>query len=218
MEKLDFIIEKLNEIIPGGFFGLISISIGILGDIIALLMFPPLQYDFLRNPVSALCLGPGGIYFNIGNILSGVFALGFVNSLGRSFNEEQVNIKLKKSAVICANISCLSFIVLGIFCGSNLIIAYIHGIAAITSWGFGFFYFTLYNLLIIQDSNFSKSLGYIGFITSFSLGLLIILFFLHLLPILRPIMFVLPLMEWINTFLVIFWYIIISSYMIFKRI
>lgn len=133
MEIMDIFIEKLDKIIPVRLFGLFSVIAGILGDIIALLMYPLMKYDFMRNAVSALCLGPGGIFFNVGNILSGLFALIFVNYLGRTFNEEQINKKLKRASIICANISCTSFIFLGIFCGSNLIIAYIHGTAAIIS-------------------------------------------------------------------------------------
>ena len=69
-------------------------------------------------------------------ILSGIFALIFVNSLGRTFNEEKISKKLKRNAIICANISCICFILLGVFCGPSLIISYIHGTSAITSWGF----------------------------------------------------------------------------------
>jgi hypothetical protein len=216
MEKVDIYIQKLNNVIPGRVFGLFSITAGILGDIIALSMFP--EYNFMRNAVSALCLGPGGIFFNIGNIFSGFFALIFVNYLGRIFNEKEIDIKLKAGALVCANISCICFIILGIFCGSNIVIQYLHGISALISWVFGFLYITLYNILIIKDSSFSNSLGYFGFIVSFFLGLLLVLFFLHLFPMLRPIIVLLPPIEWTNTLSVILWYFIVSSYMIYKKI
>ncbi|MFX0104079.1 MAG: hypothetical protein ACFE75_01155 [Candidatus Hodarchaeota archaeon] len=215
---MDIFIEKLNMIIPGRLFGLFSIIVGVLGDIIALLMYPIMEYDFMRNAVSTLCLGPGGIFFNVGNILSGLFALIFVNYLGRTFNEEQINKKLKKSSIICANISCISFFFLGVFCGSNLIIAYIHGTSAIISWGFGLCYITIYNLLILRDSNYSNLLAYFGFFVSLSLSLLMLIFLLHIFPVLRFLMTVLPLLEWINTIAVIFWYLIIAIYMIHKKI
>ncbi|MFX1504154.1 MAG: DUF998 domain-containing protein [Promethearchaeota archaeon] len=216
MEKLDIFIEKLNKIVPGRLFGLFSITAGILGDIISLFMFP--EYNFMRDAVSALCLGPGGVFFNVGNIFSGVFAIIFVNYLGRIFDEKEINRKLKTGSLVCANISCICFVILGVFCGSNIVIQYLHGTSALLSWGFGFLYITLYNLLIIKDSNFSKSLGYFGVIVSFFLGLLLFLFFLHLFPILRPIIFILPLIEWVSTLFVILWYFFVSSYMIYKKI
>ncbi len=215
MEKLDIVLQKLNNIIPGRLFGLFSITAGILGDIIAFIMYP--GYNLTRMAVSALCEGPGGIFFNIGNIFSGLFALIFVNSLGRTFNERQISEKLKKSGIICANISCICFILLGVFCGPNLIIAYIHGTSAITSWGFGFFYITIFNVLILKDSNYSRNLAFFGYFVSLALGLLMIFFFLHLIPILRFLMIILPTLEWINTISVILWYFFVSSYMIYKK-
>ena len=216
MEKFDLFIEKVNDVIPGSLFGLFSIISGIMGDVIAFLMFP--GYNFLRMAVSDLCLGPGGLFFNFGNLFSGIFAFFFVNYLGNTFNEGKISPKFRRTAIICANISCVCFIFLGIFCGSNIIIAYIHGISAITSMGFGFCYITFYNILIIKDSKYSRSLGYFGFIVSFIFGLLIILFLLHILPNLRFIMVVLPLVEWLNTTALIIWYIIIPLYMIYKKI
>lgn len=216
MEKLDIFIKKLNTIIPGRIFGLLSITVGVLGDIIAYLMFP--GYNFLTMAVSTLCLGPGGVFFNIGNIFSGIFALIFVNSLIRTFNEEQINTKLKKIAIVCANISCISFIVLGVFCGSNIVIQYLHGTAALTSWGFGVCYITFYSILILKDPKYSKNLAFFGFIVSFILALLIIFFFLYLIPFLRFLVIILPTLEWINTISVILWYFLISTYMIYKKI
>jgi len=216
MEKLDNFLEKLNKVIPGRLFGLFSITAGILGDIIAIIMYP--GYNFLRMTVSALCEGPGGVFFNIGNIISGIFALLFVNSLVRTFDEEQINSKLKKTAIICANISCTCFIILGIFCSTNSIVVQIHGISAITSWGFGFCYITFYNILILKDPKYTKNLAFFGLIVSFILGLLMVFFFLHLLPVLRFLIVILPTLEWISTILVILWYLIISTYMIYKKI
>jgi hypothetical protein len=216
MEKIDLFIERVNKIIPGRLFGLFSIISGILGDFIAFLMYP--GYNFLRMAVSDLCLGAGGIFFNLGNIFSGVFAFVFVNYLGNTFNEGSINPKFRRTAIICANISCVCFIFLGIFCGSNIIIAYIHGISAITSMGFGFCYITFYNILMIKDSKYSSSLGYFGFFVSAIFGLLIILFLLHILPNLRFLMIILPLLEWSNTIALIIWYIVIPFYMIYKKI
>ncbi|MFX1378331.1 MAG: hypothetical protein ACFFA4_04500 [Promethearchaeota archaeon] len=216
MEKLDLVIAKINKVIPGRIFGLLSITFGILGDILAFLMFP--EYNFLTMPVSTLCLGSGGIFFNIGNIFSGIFAVIFVNTLIRTFNEKYISIKLKKIALICANISCISFIVLGAFCGSNTIVKYLHGTAAIISWGFGYCYLTLYNILMLKDNKYSIKLAIFGIIITFPLLILMVLFFLHFIPVLNaPLIIILPGLEWINTISVILWYLCVSTYMIYKR-
>jgi hypothetical protein len=218
MGIMDYFIEKITNIIPGKYFGILSVTFGVLGDSISYLLFPYTEYNLFQQPVSALCLGNGGIFFNIMNIFSGIFALIFVNSFGRNFDEEQVTRSLKRNGLICANISCICFIILGFFCGSNIIIAYIHGIAALTSWGFGFLYFTYFNILMLQDSKYSRTIALFGFIVPFLLALLMIIFFLHLFPIFRFFIVILPFLEWINTFAVIFWYYFIPFYMIYKKI
>ncbi|MFX0000151.1 MAG: DUF998 domain-containing protein [Candidatus Hodarchaeota archaeon] len=216
MTKIDKFIEKLNNIIPASLFGLLSITSGILGDIIALLMYP--EYNFMEMAVSALCLGPGGLFFNLGNIFSGAFALIFVNYFRSTFIKKENNKNLINGANISANIACISFIILGIFCGSNIVIQYLHGIAAIISYIFGLCYITLFNILMIRDSNYSEYLGYFGFFVSSIFALLIVLFFLHLFPVLRFIMEILPLIEWISTVAVILWYFFVPIYMIHKKI
>ena len=219
LEKIELIVEKINKVILGRAFGLLSITAGILGDIISYLMFPCYSYNFLTMAVSTLCLGSGGIFFNIGNIFSGVFALIFVNSLIIGFNEEDVDIKLKKIALICANISCIAFVILGVFCGSNIIIRYIHGTAAITSWGFGYCYITFSNVLMLKDKKYSNKLAIFGLIITFPLLLLMILFFLHLIPVLTAsLIIILPPLEWVNTISVIIWYFSVSTYMIYRRV
>jgi len=216
MEKLNHFIEKLNRHIPLRIFGLLSIAFGILGDFIAYLMYP--GYNFTKNAVSALCDGSGGVFFQIGIVLSGFFAFFFAIYLGNTFSNETVSQKLRKISISFAIISCVSFIFLGAFCGKNLVIALIHGTSALISWGSGFFYITLYNILILRDSNYSKYIAYYGFFVSSILAILMIAFFLHLIPALRSLMVILPTIEWINTITVILWYFTISMYMVYKKI
>ncbi|MBY8984404.1 MAG: hypothetical protein KGD65_05000 [Candidatus Lokiarchaeota archaeon] len=216
MAKLELFIKKLNQYIPLRSFGLLSILFGIFGDIIAYSMYP--GYNITKNAVSALCDGPGWFFFQTGIIFSGVFAFFWAVYLGYIFNGEEVGEKLKKISIPLAIISCISFIFIGIFCGKNIIVAYIHGTSAIISWGFGFCYITVYNILIIRDSKFSKSIGYFGFVVSFIIATLMVAFFLHLIPALRSLMIILPSLEWINTFAVILWYCIASMYMVIKKI
>lgn len=216
MEKLNRFIEKLNRHIPLRIFGLLSVSFGILGDFIAYLMYP--GYNFTKNAVSALCDGSGRIFFQTGIVLSGIFAFFFAIYLGKTFSNEIVSQKLRKISISFAIISCVSFIFLGVFCGTNLIIALIHGTSAIISWVSGFWYITLYNILILRDSNYSKYIAYFGFFVSSIIVILMTVFFLYLIPALRSLIIFLPTLEWMNTVTVMLWYFIISMYMINKKI
>jgi len=216
MEKSSNISYRSTKKISFGIYGLLSIIFGGLGDLIAYIMYP--EYNFMRRAVSSLCLGPGGLFFQSGTVLSGLFALLFLIYLERTFIEDDINRYLRKYAKITAIISCVSFIILGIFCGSNVIIAYIHGINAVISWIFGFLYISLYNSLMIKSSNYSKYLGYFGFVTTFTLSLMFIFFILHLFPALRFLMIILPLLEWMNTLSLILWYLVVSTYIIHQAI
>lgn len=216
MEKLDQFIERLNHYIPIRFFGLLSVIFGILGDIIAYSMYP--GYNFTRSAVSALCEGNGRIFFQMGIVLSGFFAFFFVIYLGNTLNTKEGGEKLKKISIPLGVISCVSFIFLGIFCGTNLIIALIHGTSAIISWSSGFSFITLYNILMLRDSNYSKYIAYFGFFVSSIFAIMITMFFLHLIPALRSLMVFLPTLEWINTLTLTLWYFTISMYMINKKI
>ncbi|MFX1410669.1 MAG: DUF998 domain-containing protein [Promethearchaeota archaeon] len=216
MEGLKSIINKVLQSVSGGVFGLLSITFGLTGDIIAFLLFP--GYDFTKRAVSYLCKGPGGIYFQIGSIISGIFAILFVVSLGRTFEGEKISERLKKRTIIIALISCVSLVILGAFCGSNPIVALIHGIFAFISWLFGLFYITLFNIFILRDSKFANQLVYFGFIVTISLLLLLIIFILHFFEGMHFLVIILPSLEWIDTFAIIIWYVIISVYMIQRKI
>ncbi|MFW9936776.1 MAG: hypothetical protein ACFFD5_03960, partial [Candidatus Thorarchaeota archaeon] len=67
-------LNKVFDIIPGAIFGILSVIVGLLGDFLALLFFP--EYN-LTLMISKLGIGPGGIFFNVGTILSGFFAFLF---------------------------------------------------------------------------------------------------------------------------------------------
>jgi hypothetical protein len=200
----------------GGYYGLISIFFGCLGDLIAFLMYP--GYNITKSAVSTLCKGPGGVFFQLGTVLSGIFAIPFVIYLSKSFNETEVSDKFRRAILYIALISCIAFIGLGVFCGSNLIISLIHGGFAVISWISGIIYITGFNILMYKDSQFSKYIAYFGFCASLILFSMIFLFILHFFPALRFLMIILPSLEWINTFSLIIWFLIISTYMIFKKI
>jgi len=195
---------------------LLSIAFGITGDVLAYIFFP--NFNIMKRAVSSLCKGQGGFFFQIGSVISGIFAIPFVVYLNRSFNEEYVKENLKKKALLVALISCSCLIILGAFCGSNPIIALIHGVSALTSWLFGLFYITFFNIFMLRDPKYSRSLSRFGFCATFTLFTLMVLFFLAYIPSLRLLVVILPSLEWINTIIIILWYFVVSLYTLKKKI
>ena len=208
--------ESVQHPIPLGVYGLLSITFGIMGDLLAYVFYP--GYNFMERAVSSLCKGPGGLFFQIGSVISGIFAIPFVIYLNNSFNPDYIEENLKKKAITVALISCTCLIILGIFCGSNPKIALIHGISAFTSWIFGLFYITLFNIFMLRDPKYSKSLSLFGFCVTFLLALFLVLFFSAFVPFLHFLVVILPSIEWINTIAIIVWYFIISIYTLIKKV
>jgi hypothetical protein len=209
-------IEKSNKSFPFGFYGLLSIAFGIVGDVLAYIFFP--GYNFLERAVSSLCKGEGGLFFQVGSVISGIFAIPFVVFLTKSFNEDYVKENKRKRALIFALVSCSGLIILGAFCGSNPVIAIIHGVSAVISWLSGLFYITYFNIFMLRDPKYSRSLAIFGFCATFSLSLLMVLFFSAFIPSMRFLVVILPSIEWINTIVIILWYFIISLYTLRKKI
>ncbi|MFX1313844.1 MAG: hypothetical protein ACFFHD_14735 [Promethearchaeota archaeon] len=216
MVKINNIDKTQVQKTPIGIYGILSILFGALGDLIAYIKYP--GYNILVNVVSSLCLGPGGLFFQFGTAISGLFALLFLIYLEKTFNDEQINKYLRKYAKITGIISCVFFIILGVFCGSNVIIAYIHGISAVISWFTGLFYITLFNILFLKSSKYSQYVAYCGFIVTSILMLLILTFILHFFPAFRFLIIILPSLEWLNTIALMFWYLLVSIYIIHNRI
>ena len=200
MERFDFLVSKLLDFLPGGIYGILSVIIGILGDLLAFLLFP--GYNSTLNMVSDLGLGPGGIFFNLGLIISGIVAIPFYISLGKVFNKESDNIIIRKGAILSAVISCITFSFIGIFPAlrGNKLMIFLHGtfsfICLLTAIG----YMLLFSILMFKDERYSILHVSIGIIVA----CIILLFLLTWLPII----------EWLLTGAIIFWVLFNSIYLI----
>ncbi|MHA1488504.1 MAG: DUF998 domain-containing protein [Promethearchaeota archaeon] len=153
--------DKTLQWAPGGVYGLISVIIGICCNLIALLLFP--GYNITINMISELGVGPGGLFFNLGFIISGLMAIPFYISLGRTLDGEGVNKNLLKSAKVSSIISCVTFSLIGIFPAipENEIILIMHGIIALISLTCGAIYLILFSILMLKNKNFSKLQAYL---------------------------------------------------------
>lgn len=202
MERLKLLTDKLSPI-HGGISGILSLSIGILCDFLSYLWFP--RYNMVDNMVSELGVGPGGIFFNIGVVITGILFIPFYLCLGKSFSTENINPNMKKVAVVSALISSITFSLIGFFplTEENRLINATHGTLALIHWITALISIVIFGILMIQDYNYTKFQAYY----SFAVGGIIITFFLTQIP----------LTEWIWTISIVVWILVNSFYMLVHK-
>ena len=202
MEKLKTNILKILNFIPSPYYGLLSAFVGIGGDIIAIALFP--SYNFNRM-ISALGTGPGAIYFNIGTILSGIFALLFYLYLIEVIGKETNDPKQQKVGRFFAINSCIFFSLVGVFpTSTDTILFVLHGTFALISWLSAIIYLSIFSSLIFKNKVIPKFFGYLAIITAGT----IIVFLLTWIPII----------EWIMALAITVWITLPSVYMLYRKI
>jgi len=202
MEKLKTNILKILNFIPSPYYGLLSAFVGIGGDIIAIALFP--SYNFNRM-ISALGTGPGAIYFNIGTILSGIFALLFYLYLIEVIGKETNDPKKQKVGRFFAINSCIFFSLVGVFpTSTDTILFVLHGTFALISWLSAIIYLSIFSSLIFKNKVIPKFFGYLALITAGT----IILFLLTWIPII----------EWIMALAITVWITLPSVYMLYRKL
>ncbi len=202
MEKLKTNILKILNFIPSPYYGLLSAFVGIGGDIIAIALFP--SYNFNRM-ISALGTGPGAIYFNIGTILSGIFALLFYLYLIEVIGKETNDPKKQKVGRFFAINSCIFFSLVGVFpTSTDTILFVLHGTFALISWLSAIIYLSIFSSLIFKNKGIPKFFGYLALITAGT----IILFLLTWIPII----------EWIMALAITVWITLPSVYMLYRKL
>lgn len=205
MEKLNNFFDNLFKIVPGGVFGLLSISIGLSIDIIGLIIS---GYSIYTHSVSSLGIipGPVGLLFNIGLIFSGIFAVIFDIYLCKIISFEFADEKAIKLIVAISVISSFSLLLVGVFPLSqeSYTIFVLHLIFAFTAFIGGLIFIFVYSLFMLKDPKFLKILAYSGFVVC-------AFFALYLFT-------QLPIAEWLAVFAIILWTLLNASYMIYKKI
>ena len=202
MEKLKTNILKILNFIPSPYYGLLSAFVGIGGDIIAIALFP--SYNFNRM-ISALGTGPGAIYFNIGTILSGIFALLFYLYLIEVIGKETNDPKQQKVGRFFAINSCIFFSLVGVFpTSTDTILFVLHGTFALISWLSAIIYLSIFSSLIFKNKVIPKFFAYLALITAGT----IILFLLTWIPII----------EWIMALAITVWITLPSVYMLYRKL
>jgi len=201
---VDKLIDKVLKKAPGGFFGIVSVLIRLMGDFIAILNTP--NYDMVDDLISDLGVGPGAIFFSLGLIFSGILSIPFYISLRNIFRSEEINGNLRNIAVVFSGISIITYILLGFFPSdpNNVLIFIMHGVISLISWVTGAGYLTLYSYMTIKYKKSSRFLGYFGYCV---VGTVILFIFTWV-----------PVTEWIMTFSIMSWIVVLSLIMIYDKI
>lgn len=204
IEKINNVINKLLKLAPGGYYGLLSMSIGVILTFLSYLSVP--GYSMFESFISVLGISPGltAPLFNIGFILTGITVIPFLVYLGRSLTQEKINEKIKKITIKISIIGAMSISLVGCFPHYTLLLGIIHIFFATIFFFCELIFCVIYSILIWFDSRFSKMQSIIGFAVS---GVFIFFIFTGW-----------PISEWIVFFVIVVWVIEISIYTLVKKI
>ncbi len=204
MEKINQLMVKLLKLAPGGYYGPLSMSIGIVFTFLSYLLVP--GYNMIESFISILGISPGlaAPLFNIGFILTGITVIPFLVYLGRSLTQEKINEKIKKITIKISIIGAMSISLVGCFPHYTLLLGIIHIFFATIFFFCELIFCVIYSIFIWFDSRFSKMQSIIGFTVS---GVFIFFIFTGW-----------PISEWIVFFVIVVWVIEISIYTLVKKI
>ena len=196
---------SLFKFIPGPVYGVISVIVGALGYLISYLLYPP-QLFYIGYYGSALGIGPGGIFFNLGLIISGILFYPFYLYLDDMLRREKVNEDLRKLTFVLVTISCIWFIFIGVFPGDpdNIFLFYAHGISALICYSSLSGYMIFLNQFFFKNPNFWTIHSYLGWIIAGMVG--IFLFTWN------------PVLQWIFTIAYFIWLTYIPINLLVKKI
>lgn len=204
MDKINNLMDKLLKLAPGGYYGLLSMVIGVIFTFLSYLSVP--GYNMIESFISILGISPGlaAPLFNIGFILTGITVIPFLVYLGRSLIQEKINEKIKKIATKISIIGAVSISLVGCFPHYTLLLGIIHIFFATIFFFCELIFCVIYSILIWFDSRFSKMQSIIGFAVS---GVFIFFMFTGW-----------PISEWIVFFVIVIWVIENSIYILYKKI
>ena len=140
--------------------------------------------------------------------MSGIVAIPYYLALVETFDDPNINPRLKQYAIFFSLFSVITFILVGVFpawcfyCDS--IISLAHGTFALLAMSSGVCYLVTFSILMLKDSKYSKPQAYHGLFVAST-------YFIFLLT-------WIPITEWIATFAISSWIISNSLFMVIKEI
>ncbi len=225
MKKINQFFDKFFNYIPGYIFGLLTFLIGFFGSLIAILLSP--EYVMWRNSISYLGIKTGGMYLRIGFIIMGIMSIPFMIYLGRTLKNENTSNYLRKIAIGAGIFSSICASLTGVFSGVKGIIDFLHGVFAFFSWISAAVFCSLFSVWMLKDSRFSKFQIYYGFVVGAMFVFYLIPFFITIYCAIyaticyefgATVYLIMPTLEWIMNYSILFWYLYNSSYIWYKKI
>ena len=225
MKKVYDFFDKLFNHAPGYFFGILAFIFGFFGTILALLLSP--EYIFWQKSISILGHQTGGIYLRIGIILFGSTSIPFLIYFVRCLKNENVNGYLIKIGLYTSIFSSITTVLTESFTGVNEFISSLHGLFALLSWMGASIFLTIFSIMMSKNPNFSKMQTIISYIVAGIFIFYLIPFFTtnfcNYYPDLcynfgRAVYTIMPTTEWIVHFGILFWLLINSCYLLYKKI
>ncbi|MFX0104080.1 MAG: hypothetical protein ACFE75_01160 [Candidatus Hodarchaeota archaeon] len=225
MNKLNKFFDNLFKFLPGYIFGMLTFSIGLLGELTALLLSP--EYIMWKYSISWLTLYPAGIYLRLGLIISNIMAIPFYIYLGKALRDENTNEIIRKIAIGSGIFSSVSAVGTGAVTGIDPLISRLHGLFALFSWIGGAITCLFFGVLMLKNSRFSKIITYINFIVAgIFLSFLIPFFITNFCSFFQDICYyfgqaiyvIMPVYEWTLIFSILLWYLSNSYYLVYKKI
>jgi hypothetical membrane protein len=155
--------------------------------------------------VSYLAVGPKGLIFDLGLIISGVIVIPFDFYMYSIVGNKEISFRLKKVALLLSVISSLTLSLIGFFpvLYDNIIILVIHGILALITFVGITIYCFLYGLFFLKNSRFSL----LHPILSFSVSGIFLFYFTNRWSI----------VEWIGVGSIMIWIIFNAIFTLFKK-
>ncbi|MHA1671194.1 MAG: hypothetical protein ACTSV5_11560 [Promethearchaeota archaeon] len=196
------VLQKIFKVIPGPYWGLLSMIVGLLGDIIAVLMTPNYNLDYM---VSYLGTGPGALFFNLGTILSGLFALLFYLYLIPILKSKNVTDEIHRTALVFAVLSCFFFMLIGFFPSitTNSVMIIVHGFVAMMSLMCGSVYKSLFGYMMLKNEKFLK-------LHTYSAMIIVVIEIAFLLT-------WIPIIEWMMVVAITYWIFMLSFHVFTKK-
>jgi hypothetical protein len=195
--------RKLTSLIS--ISGLIATFIALSGYLISYLLYPAQKYN-IGFMGSELGVGRGGIFFNLGLIVSGIFFFLFIIHLDNIINKEETKEIKGKWTIFLAKISAITYSLIGVFPSKhdNLFMLLIHGTLVFICYVTAFFFTLLLSLFFYNRSSFLRLQAYIGFFIAFAILTFLFSWISYI--------------QWIFTLTFFAWIAFINGYLRFRHI
>ncbi len=211
-EKVDDKIEEISDrytyMIIGGLFGVLSVIVRVIGDLIAIQQYP--GYHVSTHMISFLSASGGHTYFTFGLIISSILIIPYYFAVALIFKMEyKEEKKIIQSSLYVSIISAVALSLVGLFLElatiiPNQLIYDIHGLFAAIAFACAVFACIVMGRLIQKSTYFPRYFAYACYIVAIVNFTFLFTWYC--------------VFEWLASTLVILLQLTFGLYMIFKKV